>query len=196
MYAGKPLIAHSIEHALMARRVARTIVSTEDEEIAGVARAHGAEVFERPSALAADDATSESALLHVLDILEQEGDQPDLIVFLQCTSPARAQDDIDRAVGVLLDSEADSLLSACRFERYVWRMVDGTAQPINYDYRHRWRDQEFPPQFLENGSIYVTRRAILRETGNRLGGRIVVYEMPAERSFQIDYPEDTRMLIR
>jgi CMP-N,N'-diacetyllegionaminic acid synthase len=190
-YRGRPLIAHSINAALGAASVERTVVSTEDPQIADVARACGAEVVERPIELAGDAATSESALIHVLDTLEaRDSYVPELVTFLQATSPERAPSDIDNAVGRLLEDGADSLLSVCRFERYVWREVDGRIEPLNYDYRRRWRDQDFPTQYLENGSIYVFRPAVLREQENRLGGRIAVYVMAPERSFQIDEPRD------
>lgn len=190
-WRGKPLIVHSIEHARAAALVERVVVSTDDPEIKAVAVAHGAEVVDRPPELATDAATSESALLHVLaELDDREGYRPDLVVFLQCTSPSRRAGDIDGAVRALVDQGGDSLLSACKFERYLWRVANGRAEPINYDYRRRWRDQDFPAQYMENGSIYVFRRDLFVQTHNRLGGRIVIYEMPHEHSFQIDHPGD------
>ncbi|MCH8326758.1 MAG: acylneuraminate cytidylyltransferase family protein, partial [Bacteroidetes bacterium] len=80
LLAGKPLIAYTIEHALEARQVDRTIVSTDDTEIAAVARQYGAEVLMRPPELATDSASSELALLHVLSLLEKkEGYVPSLV---------------------------------------------------------------------------------------------------------------------
>lgn len=191
-FKGKPLLAHSIEDALGSRYVERAVVTTDDPEIQRVAMEFGAEVIERPPELATDAATSESALLHALDELEREsGYVPDLVVFLQCTSPARDPEDIDGAVEELMRAKADSLLSVCRFERYLWGVFDGQPRPINYDYQQRWRDQDFPPQFMENGSIYVFRPRVLREFKNRLGGRIALFEMSSDKSFQIDRPEDT-----
>jgi CMP-N,N'-diacetyllegionaminic acid synthase len=191
LYRGEPLIVHSVRHALGSKVVDRTVVSTEDDEIRKVAESAGAEVVRRPTELAGDTATSESALLHVLDALrEAEGWQPELVVFLQCTSPARRPEDIDAAVATLLAERADSLFSAVRFDKYVWTVGQDGAAPLNYDYRQRWRDQEFPPQFQENGSIYVFTPGLLRSTNNRLGGRIAVYEMRAEDSFQVDHPGD------
>ncbi len=88
--AGRPLLIQSIEHAKTAKEVTRTVVSTDDPAIQAVSLAAGAEVILRPSELSTDTATSESALLHVLDYLkDQEQYQPDLVVFLQCTSPIR-----------------------------------------------------------------------------------------------------------
>src|SRR5688500_14209526 len=132
-FAGKPLVVHSIEDALGARLVHRTIVSTDDVEIAAVSREAGAEVIDRPAALAGDTATSESALMHVLDVIQQRGErEPDLVVFLQCTSPEREPADIDAAIALLEKAGADSLLSATRSRRYLWHMEDGNAVPFNY----------------------------------------------------------------
>ena len=88
--AGLPLVAHSIRHAIAAHAVSEVYVSTDDPEIADVARTFGAEVVMRPTELAGDQATSESALLHALDDRARRGlPDPELVVFLQPTSPVR-----------------------------------------------------------------------------------------------------------
>lgn len=185
--AGRPLVAHSIAHALASRYVREVYVSTESEEIAAVARAHGADVVTRPLDIADDKATSESALLHALDERNRRGlPDPDLVVFLQCTSPVRRHDDIDRAVETLLAAGADSLFSACENNRLIWAVKDGRPYSVNYDFHSRQREQDMAVQFRENGSIYVFRPEVLRRENNRLGGRISVYEMDYWSSFQVD----------
>ena len=105
--AGKPLIAHTIEHARQARSVGRVVVSTDDAEIAAVSKQYGAEVVWRPAAISGDTASSESALLHALEYLQQtEGYESDLLVFLQCTSPLTLPEDIDGTVQALWDEIA------------------------------------------------------------------------------------------
>jgi len=188
---GKPLLAYTIEHAKRSTLVNRIIVSTDDDEISAVAVTYGAEVIKRPPELSGDTASSEAALLHVVDWLaEKEKYEPDILVFLQCTSPIRNENDIDNAITVFLESGADSLFSACRFKKYIWQVRNEEPSPLNYDYRHRWREQDFPHQVLENGSIYVLKTGLLKELGNRLGGKIVVYEMDELSSIQIDSDED------
>ena len=99
---GRPLLAHSIEHARQAPSVTRVVVSTDDAEIAAVARRFGAEVVDRPAEISGDAASSESALLHVLDHLrDAEGYEPDLVVFLQATSPLRRPGDVQGAIETL-----------------------------------------------------------------------------------------------
>ncbi len=166
--------------------------TTDDEGIATVARAFDAEVVMRPSELATDTATSESALRHFLDSLHAAEDyDPDLIVFLQATAPIRRPFDVDRAIATLQAAGADSLLSVVPSHSFLWRHTDeGSAEPVNYDYRSRPRRQDLEPQYAENGSIYVFKPWVLREHDNRLGGKIVLYEMDAWSGIDIDAPHD------
>jgi CMP-N,N'-diacetyllegionaminic acid synthase len=189
--AGKPLICHSIEHALASIRVKRTIVSTDDPAIADVARKSGAEVVSRPAKISGDTATSESALIHALD--EQKRD-PALVVFLQATSPVRRTFDIDRAVGQFEKDGLDSLFSACENNKLLWKAGRAGPEPVNYDYRSRKREQEFQAQYRENGSIYVFTPSLLRKEKCRLGGKIGVYLMPEWASFQVDQPWEVRQV--
>lgn len=194
--AGRPLVAHTIAHALAASSVDEVVVSTDCDAIAAIATAMGAAVCRRPESLAGDTATSESALLHVLDTRRAQGwDDPELVAFLQCTSPIRAPDDIDRAIAQLRRDELDSLLSACVNTRFCWGL-DAAGQPmsLNYDFRHRRREQDLAPQYQENGSIYLFRPWLLRQSGNRLGGRMGVYVMDYWASFQVDEPEDLELI--
>jgi len=191
LLGGKPLVAYTIEHALRARLVTRTIVSTDDAEIADIARQYGAEVLMRPPELATDTASTESVLLHVLSVLEQEeGYVPSLVILLQPTSPLRQPDDIDNAIDTLNAASADSLFSCYRSHTFYWRLQDSQPVSVNYDYCHRPRRQDMAPEYIENGSIYITKPEVLKQYGNRLGGCISFYEMGLLDSFQIDTEED------
>ncbi len=140
-------------------------------------------------------ASSEAALLHVLDQLQtSEEFFPDLVVFLQCTSPVREPEDIDNAVKLLIESEADSLFSATESRAFIWRRDCGALSSVTYDFRARHREQDHPDDYRENGSIYVFRPSVLRTTGNRLGGRITMYPMDYWSSFQVDMPEDLELI--
>jgi N-acylneuraminate cytidylyltransferase len=187
----KPLIAHTIEQALHAQTVTRVVVSTDDDEIATVSTAYGAEVVTRPDAISGDEATSESALCHVLEQLaETEEYSPDVVVFLQCTSPLRAPNDIDLAVQELLTQEADSLLSVVPFHLFTWRLIDGKPEAIDYDYQNRPRRQDRYPEFIENGSIYVFKPWVLKQFNNRLGGKIALYVMDPNSLVDINDERD------
>ncbi len=182
----KPLIAHSILDAKEAKLVDKVYVSTDDPEIAEVSSKYGAEVINRPDQIAGDTASSETALIHGLSEIEKKGISPELIVFLQCTSPIRSGEDIDRAIEKLQTENADSLLSVTLSHRFLWEEVDGTAKSINYDYRHRPRRQDMQPQYVENGSIYIFKPWVLKELGNRLGGKISLFPMMEAASWDID----------
>ncbi|WP_346293377.1 acylneuraminate cytidylyltransferase family protein [Sphaerothrix gracilis] len=186
LLADKPLIAHSILHCHDAQLISQVYVSTDDDEIAQISQSYGAAVIHRPAALASDEATSESALIHALTEIESIGFSPSLIVFLQCTSPIRSGQDIDGAITKLRQTGADSLLSVSPSHRFLWQRVDGKAIPINYDCQQRQRRQEMNPQYVENGSIYVFKPWVLKERGNRLGGRIELFEMDELSAWEID----------
>ncbi len=189
--AGRPLVAHSVGHALGARGVTRTVVSTDDAEIARVSRDAGAEVVERPAEIAGDGASSESALLHVLaELHRREGYSPETVVFLQATSPVRDAGDVDNALAQMKQEGADSLVSVCASHEFLWTLREGVGAALNYDPASRPRRQEMGSQFRENGSIYVMKGAGLVRHGCRLFGRIALYVMDQARSFQIDTEED------
>jgi N-acylneuraminate cytidylyltransferase len=188
--AGKPLIAHSILSAMGARHVQNVYVTTDSADIAQTAAAYGATVIHRPEHLASDTASSESALLHAIETLEAQKILLELVVFLQCTSPLRTSADIDRAVEQIRAEQADSLLSVSPCHRFLWQRSNGTPQSINYDYRDRQRRQDIAPQYVENGSIYVFKPWVIKELNNRLGGKIALYEMTEQQSWDIDTMAD------
>lgn len=193
--AGKPLIAWNIEAALAAKSVSRVAVSTDDAEIADIARRHGAEVIQRPLELAGDAANSESALLHGLEAQEeQEGYSPDLLVFMQCTSPLTTAEDIDKAVETLIGNNADSCLTAKDFHYFIWKELEkGLAEGINHDKRYRPRRQDREPQYQENGAVYVMKTEGFKTAEHRFFGKTVISLMPPERCFEIDNPVDLKI---
>jgi N-acylneuraminate cytidylyltransferase len=189
--AGMPLIAHNIQQALQSRFVNRLVVSTDDAEIAAVARQYGAEVVWRPAEISGDSASSEAALLYTLDHLSQvEGYQTDLLVFLQCTSPLTLAEDIDGTIQALIDQGADSALAVIPFHYFLWREAGGDAVGINHEKSFRPLRQEGEAQYLETGAVYVMRVEGFLQARHRFFGRTALYEMPAERRLEIDDPVD------
>lgn len=191
LLSGRPLVAHTIEHALKAKRVNRLAITTDDSAIGKIALEAGAEVIWRPVKISGDDATSESALLHALNYLEQkDGYKPDIVVFLQCTSPVRTALDIDKAICTFKEGGLDSLFSVSPSHRFIWRLVNGGPRALNYDFQTRARRQDYIKEFVENGSIYVFKPWVLQELNNRLGGKMGMYVMDYWSSFEIDTEED------
>ena len=189
--AGKPLLAYVVGEALASRTVDRVLVSTDYPEIAAVARRFGAEVIDRPAEISGSRVSSESALLHALETLkEQENYEPDILVFLQCTSVLTSAEDIDRTVETLIRQEADTALAVTDFHYFLWKVADGNAVGINHDKRFRPMRQDREPQFLETGGVYVMRVDGFKSAGYRFFGKTALYETPKERSFEIDDPPD------
>lgn len=188
---GKPMIAYSIEQAQQTAEITEVFVSTDSGDIAEVARSGGATVIDRPAEISGDTASSESALLHALDeIRPRRGCDPDIVVFLQATSPLRPPEAVGEAVRTLIREGADSLFSASPVHGFVWRRDPGGPAPVNYDPASRPRRQECMEHIEENGSIYVFKPWVLREGGSRLGGKIAVSMMDPVFAAQVDEPED------
>ncbi len=170
--AGKPLLAYTVEAALAAFG-SPPIVSTDCETIATVARALGARVIMRPPELGAATASTESALIHVLDVLALEGWQPTWIMTLPPTSPLRSTETIRRfrAEVQRCPDDQDCLMSVTENRGDFWRMSDGGAvERLFADAPRRQQDRE--AIFEENSAVYLTSVAALRETGSILGRRV------------------------
>ena len=195
-FLGEPLISKSIQQSLNAKSINRTIVSTDDSEISQIAEKYGAEIIKRPDSISGDEATSESALKHVLDMLEKtENYVPDIVILLQATSPLRKENDIDKAVEKFVDCSADSLISGSKFEDFLfWEKQTDSWEPVNYNPNNRMRRQDRKPQFVENGSIYMFKPEILHKFNNRIGGKMIMYDMELWQTWEIDTYEEIDLL--
>lgn len=200
-FAGYPLITYSIAAGLAGKHVSRVIVSTDDVEIAEVARAYGAEVpFMRPPALAQDDTLDLPVFKHALHWLRvNEAYQPDLVVQLRPTSPLRPRDLVDRAVELMLDHpEADSargVVAAGQNPHKMWRIntlgrmvpllrMEGIAEPYNAP------RQKLPPVYWQTGHIDVIRPEVMIEKGSMSGDVILPVVITPSFTVDIDTERD------
>lgn len=189
-FCGYPLISWSIAAARRCPRIDTVYVSTDCREIAAVSVEFGANIIERPAELATDQASSESALIHAANRLEETSGKPDVIAMLQATSPLRETAELDHALQQFESDQCDSMFSAALAEDFLlWKGQPGRLASLNYDWKSRKRRQDADvgeSVWVETGSFYLTRTDLLQATGNRLGGRIGVFEVPIWKGFEID----------
>lgn len=197
LLGGKPLIAWTADAARHATRLARTILSTDDEEIANAGRAAGLETpFLRPAELAQDHTPTLPVLQHAVGFLEAHGDRYDAICLLQPTNPLRTAEMIDACLARFEAAGADTLISVLPVPpehnpHWVYfasddgalRLATGEAAPIP-------RRQELPPAYHREGSIYVMRRDVLMVQGTLYGARVIGYPVDPARSVNIDTEAD------
>jgi len=197
--AGKPLIARTIEAALASKTLERVIVSTDDSEIADISRQYGAEVpFMRPIELASDTATSLEVMLHALNTLAEQGERYDFLMMLQPTSPLRTTKDIDRAVQLLLEKNADMVTSVCPTDHPPeWSNTlpsDGSMRSFFRPGVRNTRSQDMPVSYRLNGAIYIFRcERLLAEKSLAMDDNSFAFIMPGERSIDIDTNLDLRI---
>jgi CMP-N,N'-diacetyllegionaminic acid synthase len=189
--AGRPLLAWTIDAALGSRAVTRTVVSTEDDEIAAAARELGAEVLARPPELAADETPMQPVIVHALDELEG----PEVLVLLQPTSPLRRAEHVDEAVDMLLATGADSVVSVVevphRYRPGSLMALDG-ERLVRLADDHAATRQEKPAVYARNGPAVLVLR------GDWIGpdlyaGDCRAYVMKPRDSIDVDDPFDLEL---
>ena len=189
---GVPLVARAVLAALAADRIGRVVVTTDDDAIAEAARDAGAEIVARPAELAGATASSESALLHALEVLGLGAPgADDLVVFVQATSPFIDPADLDAAIERVSSGERDSVFSAAPSHVFLWRddAVTGAAG-VNHDAAHRPRRQDRAPEYAETGAFYVFRTVGFLAAGHRFFGRIGVQPVHPDHAIEIDDAAD------
>jgi CMP-N,N'-diacetyllegionaminic acid synthase len=194
---GKPLLAYTIETALAAKRLTRTVLSTDDEEIAQVGRQWGVDVpFMRPPDLARDESPTIPVLQDVVRRLEAAGESYDAVFTLQPTTPLRRPEDIDGAIELLERTGADSVISFVDIgEKHPARMkfVTADGRVVDPPFAEQFegqRRQDLPKLYLREGSVYLTRRAVLMEYDSVKGRDCRAWIIPPERACNIDTPVD------
>lgn len=191
--AGRPLISWSIDAVAKARFPLRVLVTTDSATISDVARAAGAEIVERPAALALDTSATEPALLHALNFIDAGDD--DVVILLQPTSPIRLEGTLDAALEYFHSSGCDSLVGVVEESPFLWQGPLDDAR-ADYAVQDRPRRQDFTAEQLryrETGSVYVCRVGGLRKFSNRLHGRIALYVMDSLEGVDIDTPSDLHL---
>ena len=214
-FCGKPLVCWNIEALEACPEVDKTVVATDSDEIERTVSARQykkAVIYRRKPENAVDTASTESVMLeyinaammserrepaggpsHYVDSVANDTPlRPDTVFMLvQATSPLTQAVHFSEALRQYRQGFFDSMLSCVRNYRFFWR-PDGTS--LNYDYRHRPRRQDFDGMLMENGAFYISTVRDILNSGNRLSGKIGVYEMPAYTAAEIDEPDDWIMM--
>jgi N-acylneuraminate cytidylyltransferase len=187
---GKPLLAWSIEVAREISEIDRIIVSTDDVEIAAVAKANGAEVYTRPPHLATDEALVIDALKDLLHTLSVEHKPADWVVLLEPTCPLRSAADVRECLQLIAGGIFDSIATFTNAElnpHRAWRLVEGKPEVFIPGAIPWLPRQNLPKAYQLNGAVYIFRAALLaQESQSLLVGRLGAVLMPRDRSHDID----------
>jgi CMP-N-acetylneuraminic acid synthetase len=189
--AGIPLVVRSVQAAHRSTKLDGAWVSSDDPLIGALAEQAGAGWLQRPSDLAGDQASSETALIHALERLAERGPLPPVFVFLQCTSPFTTGEQIDAVVAALQASEANMAFSVMSWHGFLWRH-DGQGQGVGVNHdasQPRQRRQDLSPTYLETGAIYAIRTGAFLASGNRFVPPTLPVPL-AGIAPEIDTPED------
>lgn len=187
-FCGKPLVCWNIEALETCLEVDEIVVATDSDDIWRTVESLGykkTKLYRRSAMNASDTATTESVMLEYI----RYADLPleNVFMLVQATSPLTQTQHFSEALQMYDKGEYDSILTCVRNYRFFWN-EDGTS--MNYDFMNRPRRQNFNGMLMENGAFYINTVENIISQGNRLSGKIGVYEMPEYTSFEIDEPDD------
>jgi len=185
---GKPLISYTAEQVSQVPEIDKVVVSTDSPAIKKVSEGLGLCVIDRPAALATSEASTESALLHVLDELQEQGESYDYIVVLEPTSPFRSAATIRNAIQDIISSSAPSLLAVTETRNVIGQIEGGFFKPWVAGERRRRQDRE--PKYVEASTIYVCRVDYLRQTGTLVSDQWRAFIVPENEALDINTPLD------
>lgn len=192
-FAGKPLIAWTIEQALVHPEIDRVLVSTDSIEIAEIAKSFGAEVpFIRPPELATDSSSELLSWKHALKYLqEDEGKLPEIFISLPCTAPLRSQEDITRNLHLLVESGGDLALTATPSQRspyfnMVHLQSNSRASLVIENGSAYTRRQDTPKTYDMTTVAYSGKPGYILETNELLSGKVYASIVDQERAIDID----------
>lgn len=195
---GKPLIAWTIEAAKKSKYIDRVAVSSDDEEILRVAQKFGAYPIKRPAELATDTAPPEPLIHHTLAHLKNESYKPEIMIYLQATSPLRNHKDIDSALDAFLKSSATAAISVYELDKkYLKTFITDKRGLLTANNKFPFMNRQMLPSiYMPNGAIYIITTKAFKKFGRLLSNKTMPYIMGTEKSFDLDTIEDLRKLKR
>jgi CMP-N-acetylneuraminic acid synthetase/spore coat polysaccharide biosynthesis predicted glycosyltransferase SpsG len=187
MIGGVPLIAHAIRACHASARITRTVISTEDEEVAVAARRFGAEVLMRPSELSGDSVPLAPVVYHAVNTLEAAGERFDVVMTVQPTSPLIRPASLDRGLALFEDADTDTVLSAYDNTHLSWTL-DDTGRPVPM-YAERVNRQALPKVYTESGGLIASRRTCVTPD-ERIGQCVQLVVLDPDEAIDIDTYHD------
>jgi len=185
--AGKPMIFWSIDAGIKSKYIDKIIVSSDDTEILKIAKQYGSETIVRPKELASDTASTFDTMKHVLDNVQAY----DYVILLQPTSPLRTCNDIDKAIELLCQKEADAVVSVCEMEHSpLWSNTlpdDKNMQNFLPKELINKRGQDLETYYRLNGAIYICKiDEFIKQKSFFIKENIFAYEMTQKASIDVD----------
>lgn len=191
-FCGKPLVYWNVCALQNCSAVDKIVVATDSFQIKENVIAFNfskVEVYDRKPENAVDTASTESVMLEYIEAANLSGEN--VFMLVQATSPLTRTEDFEGGISLYASGKFDSVLTCVRNKRFFWN-EDGTSK--NYDYKNRPRRQDFDGMLMENGAFYINSVRNIKETKNRLSGKIGIYEMPEYTATEIDEPDDWTIL--
>lgn len=187
-FCGKPLVCWNIEALEQCPEVDEIIVATDSDEIWNTVESRGyqkTKLYRRSAENACDTASTESVMLEYIRFARLSADT--IFMLVQATSPLTETKHFTEALQMYAKGKHDSIITCVRNYRFFWN-EDGTS--MNYNYMNRPRRQNFKGMLMENGAFYINKVGNILSNGNRLSGKIGIYEMPEYTATEIDEPDD------
>lgn len=193
-FAGKPLIAWTIESSLKSKYISKTIVSSDCDEILNISSKYGSEILKRPDELARDTTPTEPVVEHILQNIKDLGNYS-YLVLLQPTSPLRDEKDIDEAISKLIqEKDATALISVKEIDNKILKAFkinnNGYLEGISNNKYPFMRRQDLPKVFMPNGAIYIISINEFLKTKRLFSDNAISYLMNEEKSLDIDTIDD------
>jgi CMP-N,N'-diacetyllegionaminic acid synthase len=194
--AGKPLIAWTIEASLKSKYIDRTIVTSDDNEILSISKKYGSDILKRPDNLATDFSNSELVVEHAIDSVTSLDNEYDVVILLQPTSPLRTFQDIDKAIDIMISSNATAVISTCKTNNKVLKTVtnksDGFIEGLVDNKLPFMRRQDLPEVYTPNGAIYAVNVDLFKRDKSFITKKTANYVMFKKYSADIDTMNDLR----
>ena len=196
--AGKPLIVWTIEASIKSKFISKTVVSSDDQEILDISAENGAEIIRRPDNLATDTSKSESVVSHAINYFQSKGEEFDIVILLQPTSPLRDHKDIDKAIKIMNLAYTSAVISVSEINNKILKTFikdsNGFLKGISNNNYPFMRRQDLPSVFMPNGAIFIVKIDNFIKNNSFYTNNTLPFIMDNDSSSDIDTKEDLMLI--